>query len=57
MQGTDDEYGTLAQVESITTKTKGSSSAFILPHVKHTPHKEAPDAVLQRSAEFINQVL
>ena len=57
MQGTDDEYGTLAQVESITTKTKGSSSAFILPHVKHTPHKEAPDAVLQHSAEFIKQIV
>ncbi|MFM2307800.1 MAG: hypothetical protein RLZZ367_2469 [Bacteroidota bacterium] len=57
MQGTDDEYGTLAQVESITTKTKGSSSAFILPHVKHTPHKEAPDAVLQRAAAFIKQIV
>ena len=57
MQGTDDEYGTLAQVDSITTQTTGPAQAYILPHVKHTPHKEAPDAVLQRAAAFIKPIV
>lgn len=56
IQGEDDEYGTLKQVESITSQTAGASEAFILPGVKHTPHKEAAEAVLEKAATFINRI-
>ena len=57
IQGENDEYGTLKQVESITNKTVGNSEAFIIPNTGHTPYKEAPHIVLKKSAEFIESIL
>lgn len=55
IQGEDDEYGSLKQVESITNKTSGKATKFVIPNIKHTPHKETPELVLEKSTEFINQ--
>ncbi|HSD15217.1 MAG TPA: alpha/beta hydrolase [Flavobacterium sp.] len=57
IQGEDDEYGTLEQVEKINTQVSGHSSKFVIPNIKHTPHKEAPELVLNKSAEFIEKLL
>ncbi|TGD58477.1 alpha/beta fold hydrolase [Flavobacterium humi] len=57
MQGENDEYGTLEQVAKITAQTKGDASAFIIPAIQHTPHKEAPEVVLEASAAFIQKLL
>ncbi|ESU28880.1 alpha/beta hydrolase fold protein [Flavobacterium limnosediminis JC2902] len=57
IQGRDDEYGTLEQVKTISTKIAGKSSELVIPNIKHTPHKEAPELVLDKSTEFINQLL
>lgn len=54
IQGEDDEYGTLKQVTSITSQTKGKSSSLIIPKVKHTPHKEVPEIILKEATQFIN---
>lgn len=56
MQGEDDEYGSLKQVEQIVAQVQ-NAHYFIIPEVKHTPHKEAPDLVLQKSAPFIAECL
>lgn len=55
IQGEDDEYGSLKQVESIVNNTNGNSKKTIIPNVKHTPHKETPEFVLEKSVEFITQ--
>ena len=57
IQGEGDEYGTLGQVAKITAQTKGEASAFIIPGIQHTPHKEAPEVVLEASAAFIQKLL
>jgi pimeloyl-ACP methyl ester carboxylesterase len=57
IQGERDEYGTLNQVERITSQTSGFSSKWIVPNVKHTPHKENPAIVLEKLSEFIGQLI
>ena len=56
IQGEDDEYGTLEQLEAIVNQTLGESNKLILQNVKHTPHKENPEEVLNKSAAFISSI-
>jgi len=56
IQGEDDEYGTLKQVERIITQIGGQSLQLIISNVKHTPHKEVPELILKKASEFINQL-
>jgi pimeloyl-ACP methyl ester carboxylesterase len=53
IQGEKDEYGTIKQVEGIVHATTGKCIAIILPGLSHTPHKEAPEIVLQHAINFI----
>lgn len=57
IQGENDEYGTLDQVEKTVSQVKGTADKFIIPNVGHTPHKESPEIVLNKSIEFINSVI
>ncbi|NQX82775.1 MAG: alpha/beta hydrolase [Flavobacteriaceae bacterium] len=57
IQGEDDEFGTLKQVEGIINGTKGYSEQLIIPNVRHTPHKEVPELILKKVSEFINEWL
>ncbi len=57
IQGNNDEYGSVKQVDAIVNQTTGVSEKFMLPNVGHTPHKEAADIVLNKSADFINDLL
>jgi pimeloyl-ACP methyl ester carboxylesterase len=57
IQGEADEYGTLNQVEKTVSQVTGTADKFIIPNVGHTPHKESPEIVLNRSIEFINSVI
>ncbi len=57
IQGAKDEYGSLAQVTQTINKPPGIAVSFILPGIGHTPHKEAPELVLEAAAGFINQQL
>lgn len=53
IQGENDEYGTLEQVEKTLSGVSGPAEKFIIPNVGHTPHKEVPEIVLKKSVEFI----
>ncbi|SFF85908.1 alpha/beta fold hydrolase [Pontibacter chinhatensis] len=53
IQGEKDEYGTLAQVEAVVQQAQGPVQQLILPGIAHTPHREAPELVLEKSAQFI----
>ncbi|WP_114821462.1 alpha/beta fold hydrolase [Chryseobacterium sp. KLBC 52] len=55
VQGEADEYGTLDQVEKTVTQVSGSSEKYIIPGIGHTPHKESPELVLEKAAEFIGK--
>ena len=57
IQGEADEYGTLNQVEKTVSQVTGTAEKFIIPNVGHTPHKESPEIVLNKSIEFINSVI
>lgn len=57
IQGENDEYGTLDQVEKTISQVSGSAEKFIIPKVGHTPHKEIPEVVLEKSIEFINKIV
>jgi pimeloyl-ACP methyl ester carboxylesterase len=53
IQGKKDEYGSEAQVDSIVQQSGGKAERWMIPGIGHSPHKEAPEDVLGRSAEFI----
>ncbi|REC56608.1 alpha/beta hydrolase [Chryseobacterium piscium] len=57
IQGEADEYGTLNQVEKTISQVTGTSEKFIIPNVGHTPHKESPEIVLNKSIVFINTII
>lgn len=52
IQGRDDQYGTLAQIEEIETRAYSPVDTAILDDCKHAPHLEQPEQVLEAVAEF-----
>lgn len=53
IQGGADEYGTTAQLDAIATWVDGASTIVLVPGAGHAPHRDAPDAVLERTAAFV----
>ncbi|MGE5145461.1 MAG: alpha/beta fold hydrolase [Candidatus Eiseniibacteriota bacterium] len=56
MQGEDDEYGTVKQVEAIRDKTGGPVTVCMLPKCKHSPHRDQPALTLDAMKGFISRV-
>ena len=54
VQGTDDEYGTLAQLDAIEHGVGGPVTRLVLPGAGHAPHLDAPAATLTAVATFVN---
>jgi pimeloyl-ACP methyl ester carboxylesterase len=52
IQGEDDEYGTMEQIESI-ARTAPDSRVLALPACRHSPHRDQPQAVLAATREFM----
>lgn len=52
IQGEDDDYGTLAQVEAIQRHVPATQS-LILPRCGHSPHRDQPDLTLAAISKFI----
>jgi len=55
VQGVDDPYGTLAQVEAIERGARGPATRLILDRCGHSPHRDQPDATLAAMAGFIRR--
>jgi pimeloyl-ACP methyl ester carboxylesterase len=53
IQGEDDNYGTLAQVEAIGRQTAGPVDTLVLTRCGHTPHREAEAEVIEEVAYFV----
>lgn len=52
IQGEDDEYGTLAQAESI-QRHLPATQTLILPRCGHSPHRDLPSATLAAITKFL----
>jgi pimeloyl-ACP methyl ester carboxylesterase len=57
VQGEDDQYGTLAQIEVAKRECYCPVEVKLLPKIRHAPHREAPEATLQALSEFVNRLL
>jgi pimeloyl-ACP methyl ester carboxylesterase len=53
IQGTEDRYGTQAQVEGIVRQVSGPAFAKMIPGCGHTPHFQAEKEVLEEMSRFI----
>jgi pimeloyl-ACP methyl ester carboxylesterase len=52
VQGRDDEYGTLAQIERIAELAQGPTERVVLDKCGHSPHRDQEAAVLSAIADF-----
>jgi len=55
LQGADDEYGTVAQVDAIRARIP-SALSIILENCKHAPHRDRCDATLFAIREFVGSL-
>ena len=56
VQGTGDEYGTVAQLDSIERSVGALVERLVLDDVGHSPHLEARDRVIAAIVEFMKRV-
>ena len=56
VQGEEDEYGTIAQVKAIRARVP-ATEILMLPNCKHSPHRDQPEATLERMGEFVAEVM
>jgi pimeloyl-ACP methyl ester carboxylesterase len=56
IQGADDEYGTLAQIDAIERGVRSRFERLVLPNCKHSPHRDQEVATLAAMADFIGCV-
>ena len=57
LQGMDDEYGTVRQIEIARQECYCPVDVTDIPGAGHSPHREAPGATLEAVSEFANAVL
>jgi len=57
MQGADDQYGTMRQIEVAQDECYCPVDVTVIPGAGHQPHREAPAATLMAISEFANSVL
>jgi pimeloyl-ACP methyl ester carboxylesterase len=57
VQGEDDEYGTLRQVDAVVTQVRGPAESLVLAHCGHSSHSDQPGEVLEAAGRFVRQTL
>ena len=57
VQGEDDQYGTVAQIEAAQRDCYCPVEVALLPDTKHVPQREAPEATLRIVSDFVKDVL
>jgi pimeloyl-ACP methyl ester carboxylesterase len=56
IQGEDDEYGTLRQIEAIRRAVAGPCEELVLRRCGHSPHRDQTAAVIESIASFLSRV-
>jgi pimeloyl-ACP methyl ester carboxylesterase len=57
VQGADDQYGTIRQIEIASEECYCPVDATIISGAGHSPHREAPEATLNAISEFAGRIL
>ena len=57
IQGYDDEYGTMAQLDEIASRVSGPSEFLRLDYCGHSPFRDQPDKTLARITKFVQKIL
>lgn len=57
VQGEDDQYGTVKQLEVARQECYCPVEVALLPDAKHTPQRDAPDVTLKTISDFVARVL
>jgi pimeloyl-ACP methyl ester carboxylesterase len=57
VQGEDDKYGTVRQVDAVVTQVSGPARSLVLARSGHSPHSDQPDEVLEAASRFVRQAL
>jgi pimeloyl-ACP methyl ester carboxylesterase len=57
VQGDQDQYGTLKQIEAAEQECYCPVETAVLPGVRHVPYREAPGLTVKTVADFINRLL
>lgn len=57
IQGYEDEYGTMAQIDAIAAKCAGTVETLRLENCRHSPHRDHSDAVLTGVCNFLQKLL
>jgi len=57
VQGEDDQYGTVAQIEAAERECYCPVEVALLPNAKHSPQREAPEAALRAISAFVARTL
>jgi len=55
IQGLDDEYGTMAQIEAIERQVSGPVERLVLEDCGHSPHLSQPERTLAATVRFIRE--
>ena len=55
IQGRDDEYGTLRQLDLVEAGVTGATTRVELDRARHSPHLDRPDTVLDATVAFLAQ--
>jgi len=55
IQGRDDEYGTLAQIDRIAELAQGPIERLVLDQCGHSPHRDQEAAVLAAIVDFTSR--
>ena len=56
IQGENDEYGTMAQLDAIRRQVKGPCELLKLKDCGHSPHREKPEEVLKAVVDFLSRL-
>ncbi len=57
IQGHDDEYGSMAQVDAIARQVSGPVEMLKLEHCGHSPHQDQPEIVARAIVEFVQRCI
>jgi pimeloyl-ACP methyl ester carboxylesterase len=54
IQGANDEYGTLAQIDAALGAIAAPTTSLVLPDCRHSPHRDQPEATLTAILAFLS---
>ena len=57
IQGQDDQYGTMAQVEAIRNQSGGPVEVLKLENCRHSPQRDQPQLTLEAITKFVQEII